>query len=209
MPVRIHVVIAFFSLAAGAFAQQGLKLNDREYFEMPGVNVMAFHDIYPEGHQGGVNIIQNGARVASNGDLRLSATPGQWQPIPKQNKRVVDGAANEISTHLSFPDPARNRRGFNPIEYPDLDLGYTVRVRGDGPAFRIVVDLDRPLPPEWVGKVGFNLELYPASLFGKSWYMDERFGIFPRQPNGPGAKSADGEVLPVPLAAGRRLSVAP
>ena len=47
-----------------------LKLNDKEYFELPGVNVMAFQDVYPEGHQGGVSIIQNGIRVATNGDIR-------------------------------------------------------------------------------------------------------------------------------------------
>ena len=34
---------------------------------MPGLNVMAFQDIYPEGHQSGVVIIQNGTRVSTNG----------------------------------------------------------------------------------------------------------------------------------------------
>lgn len=135
---------------------------------MSGVNVMVFQDIYPEGHQGGVNIIQKGVRVASNGDLRLSPTPGQWQPIPKQDKRVVNREGNEIVVSLSYPDQSRNRKGFNPIDYPDLDLAYNVRVRGDGPAVRVIVDLNQPLPPAWVGKVGFNLELYPATLFGRT-----------------------------------------
>ena len=74
-------------LAVPLLAQQPapeLKLNDKEYFEMPGLNVMAFQDIYPEGHQAGVSIIQNGVRVATNGDIRLDPTPGQWQPISKQ-----------------------------------------------------------------------------------------------------------------------------
>jgi hypothetical protein len=30
---------------------------------------MVFEDIYPEGHQGGVEIIQHGVRVATNGDV--------------------------------------------------------------------------------------------------------------------------------------------
>src|SRR5512140_1088648 len=68
----------------------GLRLNDLEYLEMPGLNVMLAHDYYPEGHQGGVGIIQNGLRVATNGDIRLDRTPGQWQPLPKVGKRVVD-----------------------------------------------------------------------------------------------------------------------
>lgn len=65
-------------------------LNDQEYLEMRGANVMLAHDFYPESHQGGVGIIQNGIRVATNGDLRLEPTPGQWQPVPKVGERQVD-----------------------------------------------------------------------------------------------------------------------
>jgi endoglucanase len=185
-----------------------LLLNDQEYFEMPGLNVMAFQDIYPEGHQSGVVIIQNGVRVSTNGDLRLEPTPGQWQPIPKQDKRVVNRQSNEITAWLSYPDPSRNRKGFNPIDYPDLNLSYQVRVRGEGQGVRIFVDLDRPLPVAFVGKVGFNFELYPAALFGKSWYLGNQSGIFPRQPNGPDRQDQFGEIQPIPMATGRRLSVA-
>jgi endoglucanase len=194
-------------------AQEGqgpmLRLNDKEYFELPGLNVMVFQDIYPEGHQAGVSIIQNGVRVATNGDIRLDPTPGQWQPMPKQDKREVQKEANEITTWLSYPDPARNRKGYNPIDYPDLNFSYQVRVRGEGQGLRIVVDLDQPLPAAFVGTVGFNLELYPGSLFGKTWYLDEHSGIFPRQGNGPDQIEKNGEVQPVPLASGRRLSIAP
>jgi hypothetical protein len=48
-----------------------MKLNDLEYLEYEGVNVMLAQDFYPESHQGGVGIIQNGLRTATNGDLRL------------------------------------------------------------------------------------------------------------------------------------------
>ena len=197
------------STASAQEAAPELRLNDKEYFEMPGLNVMAFQDIYPEGHQAGVSIIQNGVRVATNGDIRLDRTPGQWQPMPKQDKRVVDTAQNEITTWLSYPDPARNRTGYNPIDYPDLNLTYQVHVRGEGQGVRVTVDLDQPLPAAFVGKVGFNLELYPGSLFGKSWYLGGHSGIFPRQPNGPDEKESDGDIEPVPLATGPKLSVAP
>lgn len=202
-----------FSWVHGAFAQQSqapaLRLNDKEYFEMPGINVMAFQDIYPEGHQAGVSIIQNGVRVATNGDVRLNPTPGQWQPMPKQDKREVNKEGNEITAWLSYPDPSRNRTGFNPIDYPDLNLSYQVHVRGEGQSFRIIVDLDRPLPAEFVGKVGFNLELFPGTLFGKSWYLGNQSGIFPRQANGPDQVANDADIEPMPLATGRQLSVAP
>src|SRR5512141_3289129 len=148
---------------------QKLTLNELEYLEMPGLDVMLAHDYYPEGHQGGVGIIQNGQRVATNGDVRLDRTPGQWQPVPKVGKRVVDRATGEISLRAEYPDESKNRKGFNPVEYPDLRFAYTVRVRPAGRAFRIVVDLEQPLPDLWVGKVGFNMELFPGLLFGRAF----------------------------------------
>ena len=186
-----------------------LQLNELEYLEMPGLNVMLAHDYYPEGHQGGVGIIQNGLRVATNGDIRLDRTPGQWQPVPKVGKRVVDKATGEISLRAEYPDESKNRKGFNPVDYPDLRFAYTVRVRPEGQAFRILVDLEQPLPDEWIGKVGFNMELFPGILFGKTYATESSSGIFPRQANGPGTLDAKGEYQIAPLATGKRLVIAP
>ena len=80
---------------------------------MAGLNVMLAHDYYPEGHQGGVGVIQNGQRVATNGDLRLEPTPGQWQPIPAVGPRRVDRAAQEISVRMAYPDETKDRKGSN------------------------------------------------------------------------------------------------
>lgn len=186
-----------------------LTINELEYLEMPGLNVMLAHDFYPEGHQGGVGIIQNGQRVATNGDLRLEPTPGQWQPVPKVGQRIVDREANTISIRMEYPDPEKNRKGFNPVVYPDLAFSYFVRIKPEGQSFRIIVDLENPLPEEWVGKVGFNMELFPGILFGKSYYIDNQFGIFPQQPNGPMFTDSDGELQIKPLGEGKKLVVAP
>ncbi|MDR1938465.1 MAG: glycoside hydrolase family 9 protein [Tannerellaceae bacterium] len=155
------------------------------YFRNKGVDVMAFDDIYPEGHQSGVSIIMHGNRVATNGDIRFEPTPGQWQPVPAQRKRIPDEAANTITTWLSFPDSSRHLSGFNPMIYPDFPFNYTVTVKGEGRGIVVTVDLDRPVPEPFIGKVGFNFELFPGALFGKPWIMDSKQGIFPRQPNGP------------------------
>ena len=197
------------ALAAPSAAQPAFHLNARGYFERAGVDVMAFQDFYPDGHQGGVTVVMHGERLAANGDLRLEATPGQWSPVPHQRCRLVDSTAATITTWLAFPDSTKNRTGFNPIEYPDLYLPYAVRVEPDGDAIRVFVDLEKPLPAEWVGRVGFNLELYPAALFGRGWTMDGGAGIFPRQPGGPATADAGGVARPVPFATGRRLVVAP
>lgn len=155
------------------------------YFSNLGVDVMAFDDIYPEGHQSGVSVLMHGRRVATNGDIRFEQTPGQWQPVPKQGERIVDEAANTIRTTLSFPDRDRHLNGFNPMIYPDFEFNYTVTVTGEGGSVRVRVDLDRPVPPEFLGKLCFNMELFPGDLFGRPWIMDSKQGIFPRQANGP------------------------
>ncbi len=202
----IALLFGFSSL----FAQEKrvLKLNDKDYFDFPGLNVMVFDDIYPEGHQGGVSIIQNGVRVATNGDILLEPVSGQWQPVSKFGHRTVDRDNNEIRVTLSYPDSAK-MKGFNPVVYPNLSFSYTVKVKPEGESVRITVDLDHPLPKEWIGKVGFNLELFPSVLFGKTWYLDEHSGIFPRQANGPVVLDNNGEVQPVPLATGKRLVIVP
>src|SRR5690606_33591934 len=186
-----------------------LIINKQEYLEMRGLNVMLAHDFYPESHQGGVGIIQNGIRVATNGDLRLEPTPGQWQPVPKVGERVVDREKNEISVRMAYPDEAKNRVGFNPIEYPELEFSYNLKIIPQGKAFKIVVDLDKALPAEWVGKVGMNIEFFPGYLFGKSYYMDDKFGIFNLQANGPGFRDKDGHFHLEPMATGKELVIAP
>jgi endoglucanase len=206
----IAAVVGLAVLTAPASGAPHLKLNDQGYFAEPGLNVMSFSDYYPDGHQTGVTIVQHGVRVAANGDLRLEASPGQWSPMPATGARVVNAATQTVSRHLSFPDPSKDRTGFNPIVYPDLELGYTVSVTPfEGDSFRIRVDLDQPLPAKYVGKVGFNLELFPGDLFGKSWLLDGHSGIFPRQADGPMTADAGGEQIAAPLGEGKMLVVAP
>lgn len=205
LTITILCLLGYSSAAQNA----ELRLNDKEYFEMPGLNVMLASDIYPEGHQGGVSIIQNGLRVATNGDIRLDPTPGYWQPIPKVGERTIDKANQAISVRMSYPDPARDGQGINAINYPDLNFSYTIFVKPEGRSFRIVVDLDKPLPDEWIGRVGFNMELFPGNLFGRSWYLDRQHGIFTQHLNGPQVKDAQGDFQVVPLATGKKLVIAP
>ena len=52
--------------------KQEFKLKSSGYLQNAGVDVMAFDDIYPEGHQSGVSIIMHGNRIATNGDYGSS-----------------------------------------------------------------------------------------------------------------------------------------
>lgn len=162
------------------------KFDDtKEYLVNGGVNVMAFSDIYPEGHQSGVSIIMHEKRIATNGDIRFEQTPGQWQPVPKQNERTVNENDISIVTELSYPDESKHKKGFNPMIYPDFEFNYKISVKAEDDSIVIEVDLDRPVKEEFLGKLCFNMELFPGILFGKSYIMDGKTGIFPRQPNGP------------------------
>jgi hypothetical protein len=176
----VAVVLIMTSLTASA---QTFQLNNDGYFNAGGTDVMAFSDFYPEGHQGGICVIMNGHRIATNGDIRLEATPGQWQPVPKQlNRRVEDG---KIVTTLCYPDSSRHLTGFNPMVYPEWQVNYTVTVEPQGKSILVTVDLDNPVPDFLLGKAGFNLEFFPSELFGKPWLMDGQSGIYPQQPNTP------------------------
>jgi hypothetical protein len=201
------MLLGSFSFSQGQ--EQELTINDKNYFEMPGLNVMVFEDFYPEGHQGGVSIIQNGKRIATNGDLRLGPAPGQWQPLPKKGEREVVPSEQRISMTMHYPDSSRHRQGFNPMIYPDLNIDYEVHVEAEGQSFLITLNLEEPLPDEWVGKVGFNMEFFPGLLFGKYYYMDDSSGIFPRQANGPMKKDREDNLHIKPLAEGKNLTIAP
>ncbi len=181
---KIKTIIAVITMSTAITGKaQTFHLNADGYFNAGGTDVMAFSDFYPEGHQGGVCVIMNGMRIATNGDIRLEATPGQWQPVPKQLSRKTEG--NRIVTTLCYPDSSRHLTGFNPMVYPDWHVNYTVTVEPQGKGILVTVDLDTPVPELLLGKVGFNLEFYPGYLFGKPWVMDQQGGIYPQQPNAP------------------------
>jgi hypothetical protein len=184
-----------------------LKINENGYYELPGLNVMVFDDFYPEGHQGGVTLVQFGKRVAANGDVRLEPTPGQWAPVPKVGEKNVDRESGIIKVQLSYPDSSKDRKGYNPIIYPDLKFKYTVKTETVGQSVKVTVDLEEPLSSGWDGKIGFNLELFPGQYFGEFYLMDGKTGIFPRQAYDKIETDANGNLQSVPMAKGKQLIV--
>ncbi len=152
--VVIYIIAGLcFNIGYSQSDDEGLKIGAGSYFEMPGLNVLVYNNTFAEGHQSGVEIIQHGVRVATNGELRLSPSPGQWQPLPKMGVgyeargvspqgveiegRVVDKENNIIGLPCSYPNESRNRKGFNPIIYPDLEINYEVSVKAEGKTFTI------------------------------------------------------------------------
>ncbi len=175
-----------------------IRLNDQDYFEAQGLSVLLFHNAYHgvfgDEKMSGVEIILHGERIATNGDVRLSPTPEQWDPIPQFKERKRSPSGNQLTASLA---------------YPDRKLSYHIEVAPESDGFRVTVHLDQPLPPSLVGTAGFNLEFLPSAYFGKSFMLDTGSGIFPRHPNGPMQKDASGVMQASPIATGQRIVLSP
>ncbi len=152
----------------------GLRLNDLEYFETRGLNVLVFSNQYNgmffDEKTAGVEIIQHGVRLATGGAVRLSPTPEQWDQIPKVIERKVDKAANTITCLL---------------RYDGFDFDSRLVVSPEGAGFRVAVYVDKPVPEKLEGRAGLNLEFLPSKFFERTYLVDGRPGIFPRHPIGP------------------------
>lgn len=98
-----------------------LRLHERGYLSRPGLDVLVFADIYPDGHQTGVTIIQHGTRVAANGDVRLEKSPGQWSAMPKAGERAVDKDSATISQQQRLVHRSRHACECNDDTRPGVD----------------------------------------------------------------------------------------
>jgi endoglucanase len=170
------------------------KLNPYECYEAPAVVALFYHNVYEEGKQAGFEILQQGRRIAGNGNLRLGPAPDQWAGMPKNGKRQALPGGDGLQVTC---------------EYVKAGIRYTVHLQPEGDALRLTVDLDQPMPAELVGKTGFNLELVTDAFMGKSFFLDKDFGIFPRQFDAVLVSEAGGHLEPVPLGRGHKLSVTP
>src|SRR5690606_31943760 len=94
--------------AAPVYAKEPLVLNDKDYFEKPGLNVLVFSNwydgLFSDAKTSGVEIIHHGERTVTNGDVRLNATPEQWDMTPMFKERKVNRDEQSIEAFLHYPD---------------------------------------------------------------------------------------------------------
>lgn len=195
------VVVLLTGTAIGAGAPgraPALRLTDQGCFEGRGLDVLVFNNWYSgefsDSKLSGVELIHHGVRTATNGDVRLSSTPSQWDPIPQLADRKTDKAGGRVHAELL---------------YPAQDFRYRIEVEASGTGVLVSVHLPAPLPAALEGRAGFNLEFLPSAYFGKTFLADRRGGAFPRHPTGPMLKSAAGTIDAAPLASGATLVLAP
>lgn len=212
--------LSFVMLLSSAFnfvSSQDLILNDLEYFEAQGVNVLVYNNLFTGGFNdeknAGIEIIHHGVRTSQGGAVRLSNTPEQWDLVPAIPTRTVDHESKTIESVL---------------RYEDYNFDSRVVVTAKGKGVEISVYLDKPVPTKLEGKAGFNLEFLPSKYWSKTYLMDERLNRFPRYvagetktiPKSEKLKQFKGYVTsdhrgteryidPLPLETGRNIIMAP
>ena len=156
------------ALAVNSQAQD-LQLNERDYFERQGVNVLVFSNNFNGGFNdeknSGIEIIHHGVRTVQGGAVRLNNTPEQWDLVPKTVSRKVDREKGSIEVGM---------------RYDDYDFDSRVVVTAKGKAVEIAVWLDKPVPEKLAGEAGFNIEFLPSQYWLKTYTMDGRLGRLPR-----------------------------
>ena len=208
---------AFMLASCCGSSDQDLVLNESEYFERQGVNVLVYSNLYTGGFNdeknSGIEVIHHGVRTVQGGAVRLSSTPEQWDLVPATPSRVVNQEEGTIEVAL---------------RYEDYDFDSRIVVTPKGKAFEIAVYLDEPLPERLVGHAGFNLEFLPSQYWAKTYIVDGRPDRFPRyavsetvtKPNEEKPKQYKGYktyddrgtgryIDPLPLEQGREFIIAP
>lgn len=174
-----------------------LVLNDSSYFETRGLNYFVFSnnydDMFDDSKVSAVEIIQHGIRIATNGDVRLNPTPGQWDKLPRFIRRTVDKTAKRIQVEL---------------EYPQYAFAYTLSGEARDGGFYLSISTDKALPDSLVGVAGLNLEFFPPLFVEHSYLMDGKPGLFPTSA-ADNMTVIDGTVEPTPMAVGTEVEIAP
>ena len=89
---------------AAAQDAESWKVNEREYLERPGANVLVFSTEYNgmffDEKTSGIVLVLHEARLATGGAVRLNPAPEQWDPIPKLVERKVDKETGTIEVRL-------------------------------------------------------------------------------------------------------------
>jgi hypothetical protein len=133
--VTAATILSVVCLHGADDASTELQLTPKDALETHGMSIFLFHNsyhpVFGDEKMSGLEIILHELRIATNGDVRLSATPAQWDPIPQFKDRKRGASPSELIASLSYPD-----RNFN----------YQVDVRPEPGGIRVAVQLDRPVP---------------------------------------------------------------
>src|ERR1700756_4266161 len=124
-------------------AEFTMKVTDKNYLDTQGFSVFlydsTYHPVFVDQKNTAMEMILHGQRIATNGDVRLMATPEQWDLVATLKGRHADKANDRLIADLSFP-------AFN--------FSYTLEVAAEPGGVKVSINLDKPLPQKLEGGGG-------------------------------------------------------
>jgi endoglucanase len=213
--IKVCVLLALTSGLSLFGADFAMTVTDKNYLDTQAFSVFlydsTYHPVFVDQKNTAMEMILHGQRIATNGDMRLTPTPEQWDLVATLKGRQPDKANNRLTANLAFPT---------------FDLSYTLEVAAEPGGVKVSINLDKPLPQKLAGRAGFNLEFLPSIYMGKAYLVDgTKAGIFPRTPNDPMVKvlpladepkkayyledwdKAKGYTQPLPFAEGKSITL--
>jgi len=213
--IKVCLLLALTCSPSLFGADFAMKVTDKNYLDTQGFSVFlydsTYHPVFVDQKNTAMEMILHGARIATNGDVRLMPTPEQWDLVATLKGRHADKANNRLTANLA---------------YPAFDLSYTLEVEAEPGGVKVTINLLKPLPQKLAGRAGFNLEFLPSIYMGKAYLVDgTKAGIFPRTPDDPMVKvlpladepkkayyledwdKAKGYTQPLPFAEGKSITL--
>jgi endoglucanase len=200
--------------------------DDDGYLQIPGFELYMYNNTFDtelgDRKNAGIELIQSGRRIATNGDISLLNAPEQWDNLipPVLDSRNIDDVNNSLSASLTIPADSKGSPA----------VGYSLKAEPEPGGVKLTVSLDAPLPADLAGKAGFSLQFAPASFISKSYQADadgdgnyDAFGVFPLVPQNDMESAArartedqpwyvknwykdEGNKQPLPLATGKEMT---
>src|SRR6202167_4737385 len=141
--IRVCLLLAL-TCCPGLFgADFAMKVNDKNYLDTQGFSVFlydsTYHPVFVDQKNTAMEMILHGARIATNGDVRLMPTPEQWDLVATLKGRKADKATSRLTADLAFPT---------------FDLSYTLEVAAEPGGVRVSINLEKPLPQRLAGRGG-------------------------------------------------------
>ncbi|RED92015.1 glycoside hydrolase family 9 protein [Marinoscillum furvescens] len=170
MNLFLRSAMLFFSmgsllLAEAQTAKGPWKITGDEYLHSKEVSVLAYHNHYPVGKLGGIEVIHHDQRIATNGMLYFRHRQQlDGAPVPKP---IPDVAIPPRTVH---PESSSIRLDF---AFSNIDFQYAIHVlpQEDG-AFGINVHFEGVEDLSLLDTVTFVMDFFPGSFKGKSYLSD-------------------------------------
>src|ERR1700744_1060511 len=141
--IRVCFLLALTAGQSLVASDFGMKVTDKNYLDTQGFSGFlydsTYHPVFVDQKNTAMEMILHGARIATNGDVRLMPTPEQWDLVATLKGRHADKEGNRLTADLAFPT---------------FDLSYTLQVTAEPGGVKVSINLDKPLPEKLAGGAG-------------------------------------------------------